>query len=244
MTDTSTTEQKGFSPPYNIPWATFHNTIEKIAADLPSKVDRSYLGSMSGGLKQYLIYAFRHFGLIEEDGSPSEDLLIMAKDPGQRQPVMARLLQEHYPGAVALGTKNTTPDQLAEEFAKMFPSVSGESRTKAIRFVLAAMEYANLPRSSLWKAPKASPTRGRRNTSSRNGVPLPPAPPPDEPRGVRSFTLPSGHVVTLSVDCDVLALDRVERKFLLDIVDKIEDHIEGADTSGAAATNGPAPPKD
>lgn len=240
MTDTGTIETKGFSPPYNIPWATFNNTIEKIAADLPSKIDRSYLGSMSGGLKQYLIYAFRHFGLIEEDGAPSEDLLSMAKDPSQRGPIMARLLQEHYPAAVALGTTNSTPDQLANAFAEMFPSVSGDSRVKTIRFFLAAMEYAKLPRSPLWKAPKTGPARGRRNSPRNSSPPPPPPPPPDAPRGIRSFTLPSGHVVTLTIDCDVLTLDRDERKFVLGIVDKIEEHIEGSGES-SSTTGGNSP---
>lgn len=149
------TEQKGFSPPYNVPWATFLSTIEKVANDLPNKIDRSYLESQSGSVQTYLIAAFRSFGLINDDLTTTDDLkgLVSAED---RPAAIANLLRTYYPTIVPLGETSNTQGTLENEFASAFPSVTGESRVKSIRFFLSAAKYADLPLSSLWKTPKAS----------------------------------------------------------------------------------------
>ncbi len=227
------TKGKGFSPPYNIPWATFMNSVEKIASDLPNKVDRSYLGSMSGGLKSYLISAFRGFELIHDDLTVSKELKALATNPEQWPEMIGALLRKFYPQAVELGGTNSTPGELDAAFGQMFPSVTGESRTKAIRFYLSAAEFASIPRSPLWKSPKAGasgPRRGRpkkdKDTTRTNGSADTPPTPPRPGQSVREFVLPSGHTLTISIDADVLALEREERKFVTGIVDQIEEHIE------------------
>jgi len=159
---------KGFSPPYNIPWATFHNTIEKVVADLPNKIDRSYLSSQSGTVQGYLISAFKGFGFIKEDGTVEQSFRELAADPEGRPARIAALLEQHYPKAVELGRTNSTMGELDQAFAVMFPSVTGASRVKSIRFYLAAAEYAKIARSPLWKAPKAAPSGGVRRRK-RNG---------------------------------------------------------------------------
>lgn len=222
--------EREFLPPYNIPWATFMNSVEKVAADLPNKVDRSYLGSMSGGLKSYLISAFRSFGLLLEDLTVSEELRALAKDPEGRPARIGSLLAQYYPRAVELGKTNATPGELDSAFAEMFPSISGESRTKAIRFYLSACDYAGVAKSPLWKSPKAAgastPRRGRSKKTENNNGEGNSAPRTTVGQSLREFKLPSGHVLTVSLSTDVLALGRGERKFVMGIVDQIEEHIE------------------
>jgi hypothetical protein len=225
------TKSKGFSPPYNVPWATFLSSVEKIASDLPNKVDRSYLGSMSGGLKSYLISAFRGFGLVHDDLTVSDELKALATEPDRRPEMIGGLLRKFYPQAIELGTTNSTPGELDAAFAQMFPSVGGESRTKAIRFYLSAAEFAGVSRSPLWKSPKAGATGPRRGRpkkdkgSGTNGSGDTPLTPPSG-QSLRQFALPSGRTLTISIDGDVLALDRDERKFVMGIVDQIEEHVE------------------
>jgi hypothetical protein len=224
---------KTFSPPYNLPFATFLTTIEKVAADLPTKLDRSYLGSTSGGLKSYLISAFKGFGLIHDDTTVSDDLMAMAKEPERRQEMMGAILTRFYPDAVALGTNNSTPGQLDQAFATMFPNVNGESRTKATRFFLSAMDFAKLPKSPLWKLPKAGVSGPRKKsarvkvvTGGQGGQNPTPQLDPIPGQSLRIFVLPSGRKLTISLDGDVLALGRTERKFIMDIIDKVEEHVE------------------
>ena len=153
----------GFTPPYNIPWTTFLTTLERIAADPPSRVDRSYLESQSGNVQTYLIAALKSFGLIDQDSRPTR--INEFADPAVRKPKMAELLRDYYPTMVELGTTKATNDELREAFAKEFPTLTGESRIKAIRFFLSAMAYAELPVSSLWSSVKAP-----RGASAKSGT--------------------------------------------------------------------------
>lgn len=152
-------EEGKFSPPYNIAWATFLTSVERIAQDPPGRIDRSYLGSVSGTIQTYLIAALKSFSLIDDEGRPTR-VKDMA-DPEARKAVIRSLLEEFYPGMVALGTSSTTVGQLNEEWSKAFPNLTGESKVKGIRFFISAMTYADLPRSSLWggvKAPRGAST--------------------------------------------------------------------------------------
>lgn len=236
-----TEQPREFIPPYNVAWATFLSSVEKIAADLPNKMDRSYLGSMQGGMKSYLIGAFKGFGLLLDDLSVTDELRELATEPEKRPERVADLLRRFYPKAVELGTTNATPGELSDAFAEMFPSIGGESRTKAIRFYLSACDYAGVPKSPLWKAPKAGASVSRRGRPRKNGS--------DQGSGgagtssrveraahsLREFPLPSGAILTVSLSQDVLSLGRIERKFVMGIIDQIEEYVDEHAAEGGAA---------
>jgi Family of unknown function (DUF5343) len=177
-------ELKTFQPPYNISWATFLSTLERMAADPPNRVDRSYLGSQSGTIQTYLIAAYKAFGLITEEARPTDAVNLFA-EPDTRKGMIAELVKTYYPTILPLGETNSTPGELTEAFAEAFPTISGESRVKAIRFFLSAAAYADLKLSPLWKAPKAprgssgtrrSGTRSSRSTRGGQTVPDPTSP--------------------------------------------------------------------
>ena len=162
-------EPKTFQPPYNISWATFLSTLERMAADPPNRVDRSYLGSQSGTIQTYLIAAYKAFGLISEEARPTDAVNLFA-EPDARKGLIADLIKTHYPTILPLGETNSTPGELSEAFAEAFPSITGESRVKAIRFFLSAAAYADLKLSPLWKAPKAPRgSSGPRRPGTRSG---------------------------------------------------------------------------
>ena len=164
------TDEQGreFSPPYNIPWATFLNTVERAANDLPNVIDRSYLESQAGSIQTYIIAALKGFDLIDENLRPT-GLKRFAEQPDGRPALVAEMLERHYGPMLKLGQTKATSGELDKSFGEHFPRVTGESRKKAIRFFLAAANYAEVQISPLWKVPKAGPStrRGSRTKSSR-----------------------------------------------------------------------------
>ena len=213
-------EPKAFMPPYNISWTTFLSTLERMAADPPSRVDRSYLDSQSGTVQTYLIAAYKSFNLINDEARPTEAVNAFA-DPDRRKPMIAELIVTNYPTILQLADRNSTPGELAESFSDAFPSLTGESRVKAIRFFLSAAAYADLKLSPLWKAPKAprGSSAGRRPSrngkASQAGQPLAsPTPPRSKPQSMEEAKLAYFDLLITSASkgtqLDPDLLDRIE----------------------------------
>lgn len=225
MSDTSSQPQDGFSPPYNVPWATFQNTIEKVVSEMPNRVDREYLSNQSGSIQSYVISAFKAFGLINDDLTVTAALRSMVDEDG-RKSELRRLMEVHYPKAVELGKQNSTDGELNESFAAMFPTVTGESRVKAIRFFLVGCEYLEIPRSPLWKKQRSSPGPTQRKQRRRNGGtggPSVAAAPPSGAAALTEATMKTKYFELLlakandSTELSSDILDRIER--LLDLDD-------------------------
>ncbi len=228
-------KDKKFIPPYGIPWATFKNTLDKMTPDtLPNRVDRTYLPNMAGNSQTYLISALKAFGLINEKNDVQAPLKALVADPAEQKSRIAELLQTHYPDQVALGQTNATPGELDESFTKSFPSLSGDSKRKAITFFLHAAEFAGVKRSPLW----AMKQRGTGGTSRRAKKPRKPK--ADKPAGgakggeavevvapgrpSRTITLRSGGNVSLSYSVDLFEASEEDRKFVLDLIDRMKGY--------------------
>lgn len=224
--DTKPSEAKEFSPPYNISWATFLNTIDKIAGEMPTRVDRTYLDSQAGSVQTYLISALRGFGFIDGDQrTDTENMKGWASAvPEARPGFMAELLRRYYPSMIELGTSNSTPGELADAFAEAFPAIAGESRTKAVRFFLSAAAYAGVQTSPMWKAVKAPRGTSRkagarsRKAGTSGGGEKPPEPKPstspDAMKKAYFDLLLQKAGESEQVDTDLL--DRIERLVGLD----------------------------
>ncbi|MCL2782301.1 MAG: DUF5343 domain-containing protein [Actinomycetia bacterium] len=232
------------SPPYNIPWTTFVTTVERIAANPPSRVDRSHLGSQSGNVQTYTIAALKAFGLIDEDARPTR--LNEFSDPGTRKRKMGDLLKERYPTLVELGTSNTTSGELSEAFGAAFLRLNGESRTKAIRFFLSGMAYVELPTSSLWSVAKAP-----RGASSRTGARKPPARKAGGGQSdaasaanrsasghTRTVTLRSGGTVTMTYDVNMFEATAEDQEFVMGLINELRDYPAGGPATSAAVEGG------
>lgn len=240
---------KTFQPPYNISWATFINVLERMAADPPTRVDRSYLDSQSGFVQTYLIAAYKTFGFISDDARPTDLVNEFAK-PDRRKSLVAELFRANYPTIIPRGETNSTAGELAEAFAEAFESITGESRRKAIRFFLSGAEYAGIKTSPMWKAPKAArgssaPRRSRKG----GGVAAPPnttVPPAASGGSVKSvdemkaeyFALLLKKAESSDGENEVDLLDRIER--LVGMPDEKEDRDRKTAGSTPATPTGPA----
>jgi len=151
--------ERAFTPPYNIPFRTFLNLLQKMEEEggTPPRIDRSYLRTFSGQAQTYLMGALRSFALIEENGDVTPELDALVLNSQDRPNLLGDILRKYYPAAIAHGEMHGTPKQLEEIFAEY--NLSGDTLRKAITFYLHAAEHANLPISRYMKLRKAQPRR-------------------------------------------------------------------------------------
>lgn len=192
MPDETTTES--FQPPY-MSWATFESIIDGLAAlGMPDQVDRSVMGSRSGGDQSQFLRAARHFGLIDADGRPTDRLRVYAAQPERRPEMLREILNERYADVIALGT-GATQQQLIDQFRAF--GIEGDTVRKAIAFYLSAARQAEIPLSPRFKSTrpgaggrKAGTRRAARRdgTESEDEQPQPPKPPePDMHPAIRTL---------------------------------------------------------
>ncbi len=222
-------ERPSFTPPYNIPWSTFLRFIEGLDTDsLPPKIDRTYLARLSGNAQTYLMAALRAFGLTGPDNEVTPALKELAQNNEDRPALIADLLRKHYPELVQLGEANATSGQLDDAFRRF--RLGGNTLRKATTFYIHAAQYAEIPTSPHWNVrppgagrPSATTRRPRPKARSGSGAPAPSTRVPlvGDTRGVR---LRSGAQMTLTLSAPLLSLPREDRKFVLTIIESMEDY--------------------
>ena len=172
--------ERSFTPPYNIPFRTFLNLLQRMEVEggTPPRIDRSYLRSLSGQAQTYLMGALRSFGLIEDNGEVAPALEDLVLKPQDRPRLIGEILRRFYESAVTHGEINGTPKQLEEIFSEF--NLSGDTLRKAMTFYLHAAEYAGLPISRYVKVRKTAPRRapGPRRTVAKGKSEFPTAPTP------------------------------------------------------------------
>jgi hypothetical protein len=144
-------------------WATFESIIDGLAAvGIPDQVDRSVLGSRSGGDQSQFLKAARNFGLVAADGIPTDRLRLYATRPEVRPEILREILGERYADVIALGT-GATQQQLTDQFRAF--GIEGDTVRKAIAFYLSAARQAEIPLSPRFKTTR--PGSGGRKTNGR-----------------------------------------------------------------------------
>jgi hypothetical protein len=227
------------STPAYIPWKTFTNTLDALAQNMPNRIDRSAFPGQSGAVQYQLLLTFRFFGLIAEDGKPTPTLLgIAVVDEAARKTALRKLIEQKYQPLFALNLMGTTPSEFAEKMTEAY-NVSGDTRLKASRFFLAALAYLGIEVSERLLRDKtrtlgSGTTTRRRRTPRQNDEPNDDDDeddddaPPAQAGESRSVTLKSGGTLTLSASTKFLALSATDRKFVFELIDKLEDY----ETSG------------
>ena len=233
-------------------WGTFKNAIDQLAQGLPNRIDRTCFPGLAGGVQSQLLAALKFLDLIDDDGKPTAALRsLAAADEDGRKEHFKKMLQQHYADLFALDLTKTTPGELSETMGKSY-NVSGDTKTKAIRFFLAAATWVGIPMSKLLinAAPAASSTSGngaprRRRSPARTRAATAPNDDEEEQQyGVtavdstagtaRTVNLQSGGTLTISVSLDVLRLSAADRKFVFKLIDELEEYEQGAPSSAAA----------
>jgi len=229
--------------PY-LPFDTFKNFIEGLSGGrpLPPRIDRSLMAGMAGGTQTLLLGALSAFGLIGDNREVRQPFAELVRaEPDQRQELIARLLRETYPEALALAERHATADQLAENFRAM-SGYQGSTLRKAITFFLNMAKYAQVEVSPFFRAPAQNIT-GRKTTPRRTrAVPAhaialesaAAAVTTTAPVESLSVELGSGGTVTVSCSVSFLSLSRADREFVFDLVDRLDAYREANPATGPA----------
>jgi hypothetical protein len=165
------------APPY-ISFRTLLNLIERMADEgIPRRIDRSYLGGLSGGYQTQVMAALRGLGLIGDEGAVQDRLIELVGSPTDRQELIGAILRERYPEAVRLGAANATQGELEDSFRPF--GITGATLRKAVVFYLHAAQFAGIPVSPFFKAPSTSSEGGtaRRRRPRATGAKTAPAAP-------------------------------------------------------------------
>jgi hypothetical protein len=192
MADTSGSEAAKRTPPA-FSFTTFCNFLESFKPDtIPSHIDRSVMGSMSGGNQAYLLGALRFFGLIDEHNVPTPVFVeFIHADKEGREKLWANMIRSRYGFLLeAVNIERTTTNIVQDKFRDQ--GINGDTIRKAITFFLHAAKAANMKISPHVKAPRPmSNPRATRNGGAKKDAnsttgsveahtPQPPAPPARE----------------------------------------------------------------
>lgn len=167
-------------PPY-VPWKTFSKFIEGLRAAMPSRIDRSLMGTMSGAIQAQLTATLRYLDLVTENGTVTDRLraLIKASTVEDRREQLADIIFQAYrpvmgedPESGGVDQDNGTYKQLYDAFAAT--GAQGETIRKCIAFWLAANKDANLTVSPHFTArgvrASSRGPRGKRGRSVAKGT--------------------------------------------------------------------------
>jgi hypothetical protein len=137
---------------------------------VPSRIDRSLMGNMSGGTAYSLLSTLKFLKLTDNEGVPQPLLRqLVAAEDADRKPLIRQMLEEAYPALLG-GTLNLAEasggqfdERLREEY-----NVKGSTVDKVAAFFLAAAEDAGLPLSPhLKKRRPVGSASGRRRPAKK-----------------------------------------------------------------------------
>ena len=170
--------------------------------------------------------SYRFFGLIDDSDRPTAILTNIVTKPEQRAAIVRDLLKAGYPEIMAHDLTTMTLPILQDLIEKH--NVSGETRKKAITFFLQAAKYAGLPLSTFIKVRSTSGTRRRRQRNNGDATEiLMVQPPPAKQEGTEKvIELTSGGTVSLKVSVDILSISESDRKFVFDLIDKVNNYLQ------------------
>jgi hypothetical protein len=218
-----------------VPWGTFKNALEQLSNGIPSRIDRSVFTGMAWNVQNQLFAGMKFLGLIKDDDAPTSLLDDLVKGTEEdRRAKLRKILEERYADLIAMDLTKATRAHFEERLGELY-SVSGDTREKASRFFLNAASYVGIPLSSFIapakdgsangaKRPRAIGSRPR--ATRKAAAPTPPAAEESStPSGTsKTVSLASGGTLTLSATLDLFSLNAGDRKFVFELIDKLENY--------------------
>jgi len=158
-------ELPAVSPPY-VSYGSFASFVTGLKGAMPSRIDRSVFGGMSGGLAYGLLSALKFLRLVHPDSRPTAELRRLANADGEEKANLLReVLASAYPGLFNgdIDLSTATSGQVDEHLRKTY-SIAGSTIDKAATFVLSAAVAAGVQLSPQLKGrkPIASGSAGRK----------------------------------------------------------------------------------
>ena len=206
------------TPPY-LSFTSFQGMLDKMVDHgPPDQIDRDFFGNVSGTVVAQNMGALRFFGLVDERKKPTDRLAELVP-VDTRKERLRKLLEDHYPEAVRLGTAKATQAQLDKVFTATGLKGTNTVR-KAVTFYLQAAEFTSIPVSPYFSKSRpttSGPRRTTRKTTVRKGA----AAPEEQPTPTRVLDLAEkrGKYIDLLMELaksskgapDAGLLDRLER---------------------------------
>jgi hypothetical protein len=173
-------------------YTTFGNFLDRMKDEggAPSRVDRSYLSNMPGGVRGTFIHGLKAMGLVDDDLTPSPELhQLVTADADERKQIMEPIIRRIYERPLALAPM-ATQAQLETAFREY--GISGSTLRRAVGFFLAATEDVGIRVSPHFKLPKIPPSSSapRSRSAARTA---PPASAPTPPGTPAHASLPQLH---------------------------------------------------
>lgn len=104
-------------PPY-VSYRTFRNFLERMSDGIPSRIDRSVMGSsMAGATATQLLTALKALHLIDDSGKPQNSLeQLVAATGDERRRILEDILRNTYPSVFQLDLKRASIQEFREKF--------------------------------------------------------------------------------------------------------------------------------
>lgn len=223
-----TAKENKATVPY-LPFKTFLSALDTLKHGIPNQIDRSVFPTLSGVLQGYVLNSFRFFGLIGQDGKPATELSKVIDDK-ERQVQIKKLLEKGYPNLFALGLANASPNSLDAELRKS--GLTGDTHEKAKSFFLQAAKYSGVTLSPyLMKVTRTATTKKRVRTNgtkpSESAVEQSNGNAPINRQGpMKTIMLENNIQLSLGSSADLFAMTSADRKFVLELLDKLEAYEE------------------
>lgn len=239
-------------PAAYLPLSTLLTAFDHLKAiSIPNKIESRTFPSMSSQSTSQLLSALKFFDLIEDDGTPKPLLYDFVQKPDERKALMRQLIETHYPDIVEKDFSKITISELDAALSGKRYSVQGDTRKKAKTFLLKAAQFAGFTVHPLLTKVTRTRTRGggRRATPPSNGTstnasanaettPPPDPPSENESRGSdKTIQLRRGGSLSLSLSVNLWELKGDDRRFVFELIDKIDAYEEGSTGSTEETTN-------
>jgi hypothetical protein len=217
--------------PY-LPFATFLSSLDAFSQGVPPKLDRTLWRSQSGFMQGLIMNAYRFFGLVEDDDSANDYLVVLVQKKEQRPETMRELIEAQYSEVLdGHDLSKMTMKMLESEFERAF-AVSGATKQKAITFFLKAAKFAVMPLSSFLSsqlrnaAPKKRKTNNKQRVEERTQDDEISDDLPADSTGAVTHTvqLESGGTVSVIVTANPFAMALEDRNFVFSMIDMVQKY--------------------
>ncbi|MFO7996624.1 MAG: DUF5343 domain-containing protein [Dehalococcoidia bacterium] len=134
-------------PPY-VSYRTFENFVDGLQQGVPARIDRSYWGDrLSGSTGTQLMSALRFLALVDANGTPTNQLKLLASSKGsQRAEILKQLATESFGFLMQspFNLQSSTYAQLQEAFHEAF-GLTDDVNRKCVKFFVEFVKAAGIP---------------------------------------------------------------------------------------------------
>lgn len=162
-------EQWADGRPPRVSFAVFRRTLDRLEDSRPragEPLPAQAFDGLNPTQRTEVRAALRALSLVDDHYAPTLRLLRLLPSSGRRDE-LRRLLEEHYPAALALLRDGTDNDSLERHLVDV--GASAKTAAKARRFLVAAAELARVPAAPVAQRP-SGPRRGSQRPGGRDAA--------------------------------------------------------------------------